>query len=565
MDKKVGVLYSIRTKILAAIIAMSLFTGLIIEVIYNVNVTKMLNDVNKHYVEDIAIAYGTLLELQIEEMGKEHVLTKDVLEKEVGHVGLDGVESSYVYVVAPDGNILFHPDTDKIGKKVENDAVTSIVDKLSKGKDVENEVIVYEYDGANKYAGTFVNETKDFILIVTVDENEIQAPVNAVRNTGVIVLITMAIISVVIAFVLAAIILKPIQRLDKLIEKLANMDIRKDEDYDKLGARKDEIGVMSRAISSLRDAFEKIIKEIRVKSDSLMESAATLNINAKESTTTMGQIESAVDDIAQGASSQAEDTQRATENVLVMGSMIEETNLEVRSLLQYASEMKDSADQAREILEKLNKINTEAGNYIEVIATQTETTNQSAVKISEATKLITSIAEETNLLSLNASIEAARAGEQGRGFAVVAAEIQKLAEQSNESAQKIEQIIHELIADSEKAVETMESVKAIMNKQSEHVGETDEAFTKIDEGVQLSIQGINAISQKAEQLDEARSNVVDLVQNLTAIAEENAASSQETSASVTEITSIIDSISDRTNSLKSLADGLEEDVSVFKV
>lgn len=245
--------------------------------------------------------------------------------------------------------------------------------------------------------------------------------------------------------------------------------------------------------------------------------------------------------------------------------MVQETHEEVQILLDYASEMKESTDQARNILNELSKVNQKAEEYIDVIANQTNTTNESALKINEATKLITSIAEETNLLSLNASIEAARAGEQGRGFAVVAAEIQKLAEQSNESAKHIEEIIQELIIDSEKAVETMYDVKEIIRAQSEHVEQTDVAFNQITEGVNQSIEGINRISEKTNQLDEARVSVVDVVQNLTAIAEENAAGSQETSASVTEVSAIVEDISDKSGSLKQIATDLEESMNIFTI
>ena len=558
-------LYSIRMRVIAAVVVMSLLSGLVIEIIYNINVNKVMTDTNQHYVEDVAIAYGSMIELQISHEGKEAILNAAVLTEELKGVGMEGMDSSYVYVVSPDGTMLYHPNADKIGQKVENAAVSSIIEKIKNGKTIKNEVIEYEFEDEIKYAGTYVDSNKNFILVVKVDETEIFEPIDQTRMKGVISLVIMVIVSIGLAVLTAQLIIKPINQLAALTLALADMDFRDNENYAKLIKRKDETGTMSRALAKLREALVDAISIIRVKSDVLMESVEALNTSASETTTTMGQIENAVNDIAQGASSQAEDTQNATENVLEMGTLIEDTNTEARTLLAYASGMQESAEHANEILVQLNDINNKAEECIEIIANQTNNTNESALKISEATKIITSIAEETNLLSLNASIEAARAGEQGRGFAVVAAEIQKLAEQSNESAQRIEAIIHELIADSEKAVETMDNVKTIIKTQSEHVEQTAGAFAHINDGVQSSIKGINAISSKAEQLDYARANVVDLVQNLTAIAQENAASSQETSASVTEISSIVDSISDRTTNLKDIAEELEERMSIFKI
>ena len=237
----------------------------------------------------------------------------------------------------------------------------------------------------------------------------------------------------------------------------------------------------------------------------------------------------------------------------------------MEELTDNANDMRKSSDEAFETLQNLEKINNQAREAIDVIYEQTNTTNESAMKIRTATSLITSIAEETNLLSLNASIEAARAGEQGRGFAVVASQIQKLAEQSNDSARQIENIIDSLIEDSQKSVATMEDVKKIMESQSESVDRTNERFTHVRNGITQSLDGVNQIADKTKRLDEARVNVVDVVQNLTAIAEENAASTEETSASVTEVSTIVYSISENAAKLKEVAEHLEQSMSIFKI
>ncbi len=179
--------------------------------------------------------------------------------------------------------------------------------------------------------------------------------------------------------------------------------------------------------------------------------------------------------------------------------------------------------------------------------------------------MISSIADETNLLSLNASIEAARAGEAGRGFAVVAAQIQKLAEQSNNSASEIDKIIHMLIEDSQKAVRTMNQVKEIMKNQSENVTKTGSVFTQVTEGINKSISGVGEIAHKTAHLDEARTSVVDIVQNLTAIAQQNAASTEETSAAVIEVSDIMNEISGNAKQLKEIAAVLENNMSSFRL
>ena len=238
---------------------------------------------------------------------------------------------------------------------------------------------------------------------------------------------------------------------------------------------------------------------------------------------------------------------------------------QVDDLMKYATRMQQSGQGATEALEQLEQVNDQAMQYIHVIAEQTDTTNASASKIHEAASMITEIAEETNLLSLNASIEAARAGEQGRGFAVVAAQIQKLAEQSNESAKEISEIIRVLMEDSQKAVSIMDDVKEIFKKQSEHVDNTKQAFDEIQKNVEQSIAGMSAIDDKTKQLDKERSGVIDIVQNLSAIAQENAASTEETSASVTEVKAISDQLSEEADSLKNISHTMEQSMAVFQI
>ena len=231
--------------------------------------------------------------------------------------------------------------------------------------------------------------------------------------------------------------------------------------------------------------------------------------------------------------------------------------------LIYGLLMRESSEEAAATLKELDNINQQAIASIDVIYEQTNITNISALKIKEATTLISSIAEETNLLSLNASIEAARAGEAGRGFAVVASQIQKLADQSNESANQIDQIIHALIEDSEKAVKTMDEVKTIMNLQSENVHKTGQVFEQVRDGISSSISGVGEIATKTTQLDKARGDVVDVVQNLTAIAQQNAASTEETSASVMEVSNVMQEIMENANRLKEIASILEENMNSF--
>lgn len=556
---------SVRTKIIGVLVIAMTILSVCLSVVLIRNLRIPLMDLNKNYLYDLAVAYGEKIQEEIEMIGYNTAVDYSNLSDAIGEVGLNGVPSSYAYLVAEDGTMLYHPTKDKVGQPVENAVVKSVVEKLQKGTVPEPEVVEYEFKGAMKYAAYYVTEKGNCILVVSADKDELMSTVHRVTLTGTICTIFLVIIASIIGFLIVNRIVKPILDVTEIVGRLAHMDFSEIEGQERLTARNDETGQMSRAVAELRGQLVEVITELREQSEQLFEASDTLNTNAYETATTVEQVEKAVSEISDGASSQADETQKATENVILMGNMVEETAQEVADMIDNANSMKRFSEEAFSTLQKLAKINDEAREAIDVIYEQTNTTNESAMKIREATSLITSIAEETNLLSLNASIEAARAGEQGRGFAVVAGQIQKLAEQSNDSARQIENIIDSLIEDSQKSVATMEDVKRIMESQNESVGHTDESFRQVGEGIRTSIQGVNRISEKTKKLDDARIVVVDVVQNLTAIAEENAASTEETSASVTEVSSIVVQISENANRLREVANKLEKNMDIFKI
>ena len=334
---------------------------------------------------------------------------------------------------------------------------------------------------------------------------------------------------------------------------------------DELLGGTDEIGEICRTVKKVREELKVIVGEIKGVSDHLLDESKTLSERTNDTSDHVDQMEKAIGEIAIGATNQAQETQDASDNILTMGNMIGETVDELAGLSESAKSMKERGEAALKALRELQATNKKTSASIDIIYEQTNVTNESAQKIKEATTLITDIAGETNLLSLNASIEAARAGEQGRGFAVVAAQIQKLAEQSNESAKQIESIILSLIADSDKAVSTMNEVKEIMEQQSENVVNTNTQVNNLLQDVEEALVGIEEVVVKTNKINEVRSSVVDTVQSLSAIAEENAASSEETSASVTEINSIVSEIANNATDLKDISHELNQSVSIFVI
>lgn len=518
---------------------------------------------SQNYMKDMTSSYGRILDQNINI--SVMYLYADRLENLLGGVGIEGMDSSYFYVVASDGTMLYHPTTEKIGKPVENDIILDVVDELAAGKIPEPALEKYNYHGVEKYATYYVAGEGKAILVLTVDESQIMKSVNKAFYTAVGAGIFIILLLGIIGYIITARLTRPILQITTIINHLADMDFREDSKTKKISKRKDECGIMARSIITLRQSLVDVITDIKNQSALLYETSAQLTGSASTTSGTVQNVEQAVSEIASGATSQAQETQKATEDIVLMGTMVEDTNSQVSALHNAADAIKESSDTANTTLQELDSINKKAIDSINVIYEQTHTTNESAMKIKEATTLISSIADETNLLSLNASIEAARAGEAGRGFAVVASQIQKLAEQSNDSARQIDEIIYTLLDDSEKAVKTMEEVKTIMEQQSENVSKAGMVFSQVEIGITDSIAGIGEIADRTNRLNSTRTNIVDVVQNLTAIAQENAASTEETSAAVIEVANVMQEISDHAVELQDIASTLEKNINIFKI
>ena len=563
MEKKTSIPFyrSIRTKILLMAVV-GIFFANFINLWNIIPLTRdNMTEVKQNYMKDIVLHAGGVLERMSIRETSEVALSRYNLYENIADLKIEGDESSYAYLVNQEGIMLYHPTADKIGKPVENDAVKNLLEEMNAGGKMErNGVIEYEYKGSTKYSEYYVSSIRNFILVISDDKDDALSECNYLIERSILGSILALVLCFIVTFVLTKIIAKPIISSAKDINKIAELDFVSKSTSKKT---KDEIGMIQDATNKLKDKLIETVNEIKGESRNVYLAADELFNNITETNQAVEQVDIAVGDIAEGATSQATDTQEATEKIIIMGNIIGETKEEVDSLIKNADDMSAAGNEALHIIKELQSVNEQTKSAIDVIAYQTNVTNESAMKIKEAADMITNIATETNLLSLNASIEAARAGEAGKGFAVVASEIQKLAEQSNESAAKITEIIELLMEESRKSVETMENVKVVVNSQDENVLKTEKAFVEVKEGIDRSVLSISNIEKKTAQLDNARVEVVDIVQNLTAIAEENAASTEETSASIDMVSSIMVSTEQNSNSLKEISDKLEQVVSVF--
>lgn len=456
---------------------------------------------------------------------------------------------------------------DKDGKRVTGTAISdSVYDKVmqdgkyfSDNTDIEGTEYYGYYEALKNADGS-----SQAIIFTGMPSSDVKAiyKKRLVNTTVFMIIITLmacALLAVVITFIVKAI-TKVIGHLDEVAD--GELDFKISE---KLLQRSDEIGNIARSVHTLIGGLASIVVNIHHSTGELAEFKDDFQKKFETINNSISNVNVAVDEIANGATSQADETQKVNSQINDMGDAITKTSQNVDSLTQSTEQMKEHNEQLDTTIQELMAISDRNKESLAAVYNQTNETNQSVMHIGNAVDMITDIAGQTNLLSLNASIEAARAGEYGKGFAVVADQIRQLADQSANTAKEIGEIVAELIENSNTSVETMGVVRQEMTGQYEKLNTTKDIFEQLNEEVNNVVTAIESISTEVESLDKLKGEVLGSAESLAAIAQENAASTEETSASMVELGEIVNDCNTKTQQLVDIADSMEENVHKFHV
>ena len=333
----------------------------------------------------------------------------------------------------------------------------------------------------------------------------------------------------------------------------------------KLIKRTDEIGEMARSLENVRQSLAGMLGSVVHTGEALNQSSEKFSNKFKNISESILNANQAIEDLAQGATSQANETETVHDKIKELGDVIEIEKSGVSKLEGTVSAMIKHTAGASESISELDQITKVTIDAIHTVSVQTNKNNDSAANINKAVEIIKGLAAQTNLLSLNASIEAARAGEAGRGFAVVAEEIRNLSEESSGNAQEIEEIVKELVNNVEVSVKKMQEVTENVKKQQERLGETREAFGYLNNEVQLVEQVTGELGSQTEILSSLKEIVTDSINNLASVVEESAASTEETSASMTLLSQTINECSEDTQGLVELSHRQNEEAGKFRL
>lgn len=395
-------------------------------------------------------------------------------------------------------------------------------------------------------------------------QETVSAIINKARLQMLLIILAVFLLAVVGTYLIVRGIVRALNRSLGFLAELSdgNLSVAVDESTRR---RRDEVGDIGRAIEKLSSYLRETVVLIMERSEKLSEESLRMEEVANSVESAMGEVQEAARQVAASTTSQAEDATTASQNVVDMGEMISDNGSEVMRISGISENVKSISGDAMGELEELNRAMGNVKEAIYFLSDQTKLTNESVAKISKSAQLITEIASQTSLLSLNASIEAARAGEHGKGFAVVAQEIQQLATQSNDAVDEISSLLSDLNQNSAQTMERMEEVLVVIGEQEKDIERTSEIFQGVTGGVDDTFAGMNEIIEKANRLEVIRTDTVAIVQNSASLAEENSASIQEVLAAVETVYKSLEDIGAYAKELDQLSIDMKESVHAFRV
>ena len=366
-----------------------------------------------------------------------------------------------------------------------------------------------------------------------------------------------ALISTIIAVKIAAPLHEAAENMEKLSHGNLNINIKSKDSF------LHETSQLLHSVEKLGEVLNDSIGQIHTATNSLIETIEITNKLAHESSQSASQISSAMEELAKKTQIMSEDVQDINHNVIDMGNVVEQAVSNVGNLTEHSSNMDTANSQALKCFENIADSSVKSSKAIDVITEKVKTTNNSISKINDMVTIISGIASQTNLLSLNASIEAARAGEAGRGFGVVAAEIKKLAEQSEESAEQIKDVVTEIESLSRECVDETSNVHEIIASEKEFIKETRQTFDSLAKGITTSLKEIKSVSEITNKREEIKGTILNSIGSLVEVAEHTSATNEEVSASAEVISENVKHVADDTDTIDHLAEDLRAVIEHF--
>lgn len=555
-NKKRG---TFATKIIAMVILAIVISNVICMVFILESSKEQITDSTKHTMVDVINTTSKIVENEISNADTED-LDYDEYAKSLSDVKLEGIDSSYVYVVKNDGTMLYHPTQEKVGQPVENAVIKGVVQQLQDGTKPDTAVVEYVFNGTTKYSAYTILNNEN-ILVLTADESEALSGITVVTGAAVGISAIVVLLAIIICFIVGRRLMRPLVKVSTIIEEIANGDIN--ADFGMVKETNDEIGLIIEKMKELTQSLGNIVGRIRNSSDTMSANSYELNDTSSQTLAANNEISKAVEDVAEGSTGMASSISKINENLEEMSRETKDINESVNEIRNQTTAVQDSSKIMNDKIKSMQDSSHKMDDGISAISKRIETVNTTVDKVSNIVSVIEEISSETNLLSLNASIEAARAGDAGKGFAVVAQEIRVLSDNTNTELENIKQIISSLVEECRYCVQASGTIVEDNAKQKEEIKAVLEEFSSLDEQIQRTAEKADEIEELVTAMIELNDDITKSSNSLTDVSAANAAATEEMNANIEELNAMMNGVAEMAGHMNDESDGLKEALSFF--
>ncbi len=467
-------------------------------------------------------------------------------------------------MIAHNNLSLVFDKTNMIQKAEQDKSLRQMADMLTLMVDGTTGAGEYIYHGAKMYAGYAPVGATGWSIAITGESSELLSSLKNLEKTNLIFTVIFFVFGVVAVFLATNSITKGLFLIVGNIKRMAEGDLTLEISQRNL-KQKDEIGILAISLEKLQSFIKEMVSHMKNSSSDLDGQTQTLYTTSKSVTLASDHVASAIQDVAKGAGEQAEELSMMLEGLNHFSvelsnvvQLIEDIDHNTCGVLAMAE---DSGKEIRYLVNSSNEIN---GSFTAFIA-KTESLGENVKQVNEIVGYINDIADQTNLLSLNASIEAARAGEAGRGFAVVADHIRNLAEQTKKLSVHINTIINDVCNETESMVKATRSLDGEFHHQIEILEKSVNSFDQMIKAFQNIAPEIEAVNTSILTVDNDKNTIVEKIGGVASIAEQVSAASQEIAASAQEMNASMDEITSAAHSLTEMTKGMQRQVGRFQV
>ena len=464
-------------------------------------------------------------------------------------------ETGYAFLTDTQGQILAHPDK----KMVEERSNVSEVEVVKKALTGESGAQIYEYNGVEVFGSYTTVPTTGWAVVVRQTHDDAFSSITQTQIKMVSTSAFILVVTIIIGFILSKRMIKPLVTLKEAAKQLAEGNLA----YDFKINEGDEVGELSKSFIEMRESLKSLVYQISSAADNVTKSSQDVLASSKQAEIVASQIAEATSQLALGSDEQAKSVENTFGSINKIVQSIEEIAVNSNYSFESSSKAEKLVKTGVEIVNTQNTKMEESTNAVGEVSKVIFTLNDKTVQVGQIIEVIESIAEQTNLLALNAAIEAARAGEQGKGFAVVADEVRKLAEESQTSIGKIQMIIRDIQSTTNIAVDSVKYATDTISVQDQAVKNTSKIFKDILEIVDIIASEIQGISSATDSVKGAGENIQQDMERILAVSEETAASTEEVTASTEEQSTYSENIVSEVEKLSKMAEELKAHTKKF--